>query len=96
MEEKNIIEEAREKVIEVFGYDYDINCVVNDILDRIDPDEEEIIDEIYSAIDSGLIYTEDQWKVVHYYMMPAEIGSKCWFDIMEEFHDDIMKLFGEV
>lgn len=93
MEEKNIIADAREKIYEVFNY-WEIDEVVNSILDRIGPDEEEIIDEIYSAIDSELIYTEDQWKVVHYYINPDEIGSRGWSDILEEFTNDIMKLFG--
>lgn len=93
MENNKIIEEARERVIEVFGYDYDINCVVNDVLDRIDPNAEEFEDEICEAIDSSLIYYDEQWKVLHYYINPDEIGEKSWSDVLEMFVNDVYNLF---
>ena len=75
---------------EHFGYsgDFDFLDVVADVLDRIDDFSDD--DDIYSAVDDGLTYTDDQWKILkHYCDSPADAD---WDAAFESFLGDIREL----
>ena len=76
-----------------YTFDFDFLDVVADLIDRIDFDEEDLDEEIYSAIDEGLIYDADQWKIMQYYQSPSEAN----FDsAIEDLTGDIFAICNKI
>ena len=67
-------------------------AVAEMVIDRIedfDDDDNGLFDEICSAVDDELIYTEDQWDIIKNYIGPTSIGSISFNDIFNQFIEDI-------
>ena len=62
--------------------------VVVDLIERVD-DFENLDDSIYSAIDEGLIYNEDQWEVMKHYQVPSEAD---YDSAIEELTNDLCSI----
>ena len=62
--------------------------VVVDLIERVD-DFENLDDSIYSAIDEGLIYNEDQWEVMKHYQVPSEAD---YDSAIEELTNDLYSI----
>ena len=76
-----------------YTFDFDFLDVVSDIIDGVDFEEEDLDEEIYSAIDDGLIYDNDQWKI----MMHYQTASEANFDnALEELTGDLIALCNEI
>lgn len=89
-------EDIRDIVGEHFDYtmDFDFLDVVADILLRVD-DFEDV--NIWDEIDSALIYTDDQWRVLwHYVDSPEDLDSESWSNALETFGADLESLCGEI
>lgn len=71
------------KVWDTFGFG-EIAEVAEDILSRMDAPYD---DDLFDAIDSGLIWTKDQWTVLAHYCTPA---TADWDAAMEEFTEDLL------
>ena len=68
-------------------FDPDFLSAAENVVNRIDDFSDE--EEIFQAIDDGLIYTRDQWAVIEYYCTPQDAD----FDkAMEAFTDDILAI----
>lgn len=74
-------------------FDFDFLDVVADLLDRIDFDAENIDEEIYSAIDEGLIYYADQWKVIQFYQTPEQANFN---EAIEDLTGDLIELCNKI
>ena len=89
-------EDIQDIVGEHFDYtmDFDFLDIVADILLRID-DFEDV--NIWDEIDSALIYTDDQWRVLwHYVDSPEDLDSESWSNALETFGADLESLCGEI
>ena len=80
------------KITEVFGYG-EISNIDRDILERIDEDETDAGEAVSEAIDSGLVYTGDQWTVIAYYSDPSD--PKNLSEACEEFFGDLLERIEE-
>lgn len=80
------------KVTEVFGYS-EISNIARNILERIDEDETDAGEAVSEAIDSGLIYTGDQWTVIAYYSDPE--SPKNLSEACEDFYGDLLECVEE-
>lgn len=78
-----INEEVRREARKWYNYGK-MAGVACDIIDRL-PSDQDIItyDDIFHAIDEGLIYTEDQWSVIEWYCTPYE--NRCINDVICDF-----------
>ena len=65
--------------------------LVEDIIDRIDEDDffDDRLEAVWDAIDSGLIYYDDQWEVLKHYCTPFDAN---WEDAIEEFANDVVNV----
>jgi len=76
------------KSFETFG---EIIELAGDILSRLEPEDldiDEFDDALFQAMDSGLIYTKDQWTMIEYYCTPQEANfEEAW----EAFYGDLRK-----
>lgn len=80
------------KITEVFGYG-EISNIARNILERIDEDETDAGEAVSEAIDSGLIYTADQWTVIAYYSDPSD--PKSFSEACEDFYGDLLECVEE-
>ena len=106
-EEKKINEENelssspyKGKIGDHFDYstDFEFLDVVADILERaVDnyegSDDDDLDNAVFEAIDEGLIYYSDQWKVLEHYMNPQEAN---WDEAVEMLNGDIYTLASEI
>ena len=63
--------------------------LVEDMLDRIDEDElkNDPYEAVSEAMDSGLIYTADEWTMIEHYCTPIDADFQlAW----ESFQNDLM------
>lgn len=81
------IEEIKKNIIKKFNYNSDIIDIARNIIDRMDEDSE---DELNQCMDDELIYTSDIWKVIQYYITPAELGNTSLSDVFMYFYEDIL------
>ena len=62
--------------------------IVAEVIDRIDGieelDDDDINDEVYSSIDSTLVYYDDQWHIMRHYQTPAEANLDEAIDQLAE------------
>jgi len=69
----------KEAIAKYFDYSFDFAFldIVARIIDRVEDFSD--TEEIYEAMDSALIYTEDQWRVMMHYQTPSEadFGTAC-------------------
>ena len=70
-------------IYEVFN-GCDIIDLARDILDRyesIHEDGGDVSDDLFQAMDEGLIYTADQWTMIQYYCTPQNADfDSAWND----------------
>lgn len=80
---------------EYFDYsgDFEFLDIVADLIDRVDFDGEDVDEEIYSAIDEGLIYNADQWKVMQHYQTASEANLDS---AIEELTQDLIGISYEI
>lgn len=77
-------------IAEHFDYtgDFDFLDIVANVIDRIDDIEElgddDINDEVYSAIDDELIYYNDQWRIMMFYQTPGDANLDEAIDQLAE------------
>ena len=76
------------KVSNKFGYGAEVEGIASNIFARFDKFED-FYTELYDCLDSELIYTEDQWQVIQYYVSPDTIGYIGFNEIIEMFIDDL-------
>lgn len=76
-------------------FDFDFLDIVAETLNRIDFDVAyNFEDEVESAVQDALIYTNSQWVVAQFYASsPAELD---WDEVFSEFEDDIKALADEI
>lgn len=78
---------------EVVGrYDIDLQQLAENIFERffsydIEDIEADPYDLLYSCIDDGLIYNDDQWTVLKAYCNPTEAS---WEEAIDQFIDDLI------
>ena len=69
----------KEAIAKYFDYSFDFAFldIVARIIDRVEDFSD--TEEIYDAMDSALIYDEDQWRVMMHYQRPneADFGTAC-------------------
>lgn len=70
-----------------YSGDFEFLEVVSDIIDRVDNFEDD--EDIYDALDNGLIYSSDQWKVLEHYCTPTDAS---WEVAYGAFLDDIFSI----
>lgn len=82
-------------IYNVFGniYDDDFLNLVNDVLDRLDLGGEVEQDELYEAIDSSLIYYNQQWAMMKYYQNPQEANYE---EAFEFFVNDMFSVVDDI
>lgn len=73
------------------SWDFEFLDVVANILDRVDDFMDE--EEIYDAVDSALIYTEDQWTVLKHYCSPDNADFN---EALDELYSDLIAIAGEI
>lgn len=81
-------------IAEHFDYtpDFDFLDVVSDIIDRVDDFNDE--EDIWQALDDGLIYNAKQWIVaIHYCSAP---GDLVWDDVLMELSNDIQAICSKI
>lgn len=88
-----------------YSMDWEFLDIVASVLNGIDMEEakekrDDLFDLCWEAVDSELIYTEDQWTVfIEYIGSPSEVDSNSWDSAFEEFTRDIenivLKIIGE-
>lgn len=92
----------RDKIGAHFDYsgDFDFLDVVAKITERAvdkyenqDDDFKDINDAIYEAMDEGLIYYNDQWKVLEHYLNPQDAN---WDEAIELFTNDLYELVSDI
>ena len=77
-------------IAEHFDYtgDFDFLDIVANVIDRIDDIEElgddDIYDEVLSAIDDELIYDDDQWRIMRFYQTPGDANLDEAFEQLTE------------
>lgn len=74
------------------NFDMDVSAIAEDIISRIDFDnieEDDLWDELLSAIDDSLIYTEDQWSIIKFYCSPSNADFSY---AMEEFENELYSI----
>lgn len=72
-------------------YDFDFLDVVANVLDRVDDFGDE--EDIFGAIDSAIIYYDDQWKIIHFYQTPSEAN---WENAYDDFQSDIFAICAKI
>lgn len=83
-------EEVKRQVRRYFNYGK-MAGVAEDIIDRLPSDQEVIsYDDIFQAIDEGLIYIEDQWTVIEYYCTPYE--NRSINEVITDFCDELVSI----
>lgn len=76
----------KDVIAEHFDYtgDFDFLDIVANVIDRIDDIEElgddDIYDEVMSAIDDELIYDDDQWRIMRFYQRPNDANLNEAFE----------------
>lgn len=70
-----------------YTFDFDFLDVVADVLDRVDDFGDE--EDIFGAIDSTIIYYDDQWKIIRFYQTPSEAN---WENAYDDFQSDIFAI----
>ena len=81
-------------IAEYFDYtpDFDFLDVVSNIIDRVDDFNDE--EDIWQAIDDGLIYNAKQWIVaIHYCSTPSDL---VWDDVLMELSNDIQAICSKI
>ena len=71
---------------------YEAVSVAENVIERVEDFEDEnneLFDKICWAVDDELIYTEAQWDIIKHYIGPSSIGSISFYDIINQFIDDI-------
>lgn len=76
-----------------YSGDFEFLDIVADLIDRVDFDGEDVDEEIYSAIDEGLIYDADQWKVMQHYQTASEANLDS---AIEELTQDLIGISYEI
>lgn len=86
-------EELRDIIARYFDYslDFEFADLVEDILNRID--DQHNSDDVMQAIDDGLIYYSDQWKVLQHYCSPKDAN---WENAIDEFVTDIYHIVDKI
>ena len=86
-------EELRSTIARYFDYslDFEFADLVEDILNRID--DQYSSEDVMQAIDDGLIYYSDQWKVLQHYCTPKDAN---WEDAFDEFTTDIYNIVDKI
>lgn len=75
------------------SFDFEFLDIVAETLDRIDF-EEDLEEEVYSAVNDELSYISNQWTVAQFYVSsPEELG---WDDIYAKFEEDISILVQQI
>lgn len=84
--------EHRDVVLDYFGYSTsdDFLDLVADLLDRVEDFSNE--QEIWEAIDNGMIYTKDQWTAYMHYCDIGDPADKMW----ENLYGDLISLCGKI
>lgn len=71
---------------------FDIIDLARDVLDRfesIHEDGGDVYDDLFQAMDEGLIYTADQWTMIEYYCTPQTADfDAAWAD----FESDLLQV----
>ena len=79
-----------------FDHTFDFNFLdlVADLIDRIDEIETcDAYEAVNEAIDEGLIYTADQWRVIEWYCTPDKAN---YLDAIESLTDDLVAIVEEI
>ena len=74
------------------NFDMDVSAIADDIVTRVDFDninEDNLWDELLSAMDDSLIYTEDQWSIIKFYCSPSNANFSY---AMEEFENELYNI----
>lgn len=80
----------KDVIAEHFDYtgDFDFLDIVANVIDRIDDIEElgddDVYDEVMSAIDDELIYDDDQWRIMRFYQTPGDANLDEAFEQLAE------------
>lgn len=72
-------------IVEYFDYsgDFEFLEMISDIIDRIEDFSD--YDTIYEAIDSSMIYTSDQWRMLEHYCTPQDANfDNAWEDLTND------------
>ena len=89
--ENNKIYEAVMKHFSNSTWDGDFFELVTDLIDRVDDYSSD--EDIWEALDSGLIYTKDEWTVLEYYCTPQEAS---WEEAYEQLYEDIYSICNDL
>ena len=84
-----------------YTFDFDFLDIVADIIDRINFDEykeaEDKFDFVYEELDSSLIDTDDQWKVLQWYVAePADLDSSSWTETLDNFTNELVEICDKI
>ena len=82
-------EEVRKEARKWYNYGK-MAGVACDIIDRLPSEGDITYDDIFQAIDEGLIYTEDQWTVIEWYCTPYE--NRSINDVICDFCDELLSI----
>lgn len=59
---------------------------------RIDELSEDVYEDVWQAMDEGMIYTEDQWDMLKYYCTPSNADfNSAW----EDFENDLVSAIND-
>lgn len=81
-------EETIKKVSNKFGCGAEVEGIASNIFARFD-EFEDFYTELINCADTELIYTEDQWSIIQYYISPDTIGNMHYVEIEELFIEDL-------
>lgn len=86
---------TEEEIYSIIGryihYDYKMCDLVMDIINRMDGDYSN--DNVYQAIDNGIIYYHQQWTILEHYCNPQDAN---WNIAFEDFLNDICGIVAAV
>ena len=79
-----------------FGSDDNIYGLAESILMRIDELSEDVYEDVWQAMDDGMIYTEDQWDMLKYYCTPSNADfNDAWgsfeADLIRAINDGVLR-----
>ena len=87
-----LLENKNEALFNTFGIHDDILTVAEDILDRfesIHEDGGDVYDDLFQAMNEGMIYTADQWTMMQYYCTPQDASFE---DAWMSFEGDLLSI----
>lgn len=85
------IRDAVQKHFQDSTWDGDFQDLVVDLVERVDDYTND--EDIWEALDNGLIYTKDQWTVLEYYCTPQEAS---WEEAFEELYNDVYSICNDL